>query len=379
MKPATAVSTLGQSIWLDEVRRGLLTSGEFARLVAEDGVRGATANPSIFQKAMSSGGDYDAQLAELVRANLSLDDTLDQLMVQDLRQVAAVLRPVYDCSDGTDGYVSWEVSPALAADTGRTLTDARRLWRLLDRPNGMVKIPGTEAGVTAVQAALTEGINVNVTLLFSVERYAAVLDTYLRALELRLTEGKSLATVRSVASFFVSRVDVAVDRLLDQQAQAAGPGERARLAAVRSCAGIANAKVAYALFQQTFSGPRWDALAAHGARVQRPLWASTGTKEPHLPDTYYVDALIGPDTVDTVPLATLTAFNDHGTAALTLTQGVNEAHDTLMQLAQLGVDLPGVTAQLENEGIRIFAGAYTTLRQSIAEKRARLLTTASRR
>jgi transaldolase len=233
--------------------------------------------------------------------------------------------------------------------------------------------------VAAVRTALSEGINVNVTLLFSVERYAAVLDAYLAALEQRLVAELPLASVRSVASFFVSRVDVAVDRLLAARVHQAAPGERARLVAIRSRAGIANAKLAYALFQRTFQGPRWAALAAHGARVQRPLGASTGTKDPRLPDTYYVEALIGPDTVDTLPLATLTAFNDHGTAAPTLAQGVEEARAVVAQLAQLGIALSTVTDELEDEGLRIFAAAYDALRQGVGERRDRLrLATAQR-
>jgi transaldolase len=376
--PAVAVQAYGQSIWLDEVRRGLLTSGAFARLIADAGVRGATANPTIFQKAIATGTDYDAQMTELLQAGLEPDAVFDQLAVRDLQQVADLLRPVYEASNGTDGFVSWEVSPALAADTERTLTDARRLWRLLDRPNGMVKIPGTAAGVAAVYAALTEGINVNVTLLFSVTQHAAVMDAYLRALEQRLADGKPLATLHSVASFFVSRVDVAIDRLLDQQAHETNPGARAGREALRSRAGIANAKVAYARFQETFRGPRWDILAAHGANVQRPLWASTGTKDPRLSDTFYVDALIGPDTVNTVPLATLAAFNDHGTAALTLTQGLDEAQHVLTRLAHLSVDLSAVTAQLEEEGIRLFAEAFASLREGIAEQRAHLVPAARR-
>ena len=371
--PAVAVQAHGQSLWLDEVRRGMLASGAFGRLVSDAGVRGATANPTIFQKAIAAGTDYDAQMTELLRQGLDADTVFDRLAARDLRQVADVLQPVYEASGGTDGFVSWEVSPELAADADRTLADARRLWRLLDRPNGLIKIPGTRAGLTAIRQALTEGINVNITLLFSVERYVAVVEAYLAALEARVAAGQPIGRLCSVASFFVSRVDTLVDRALATHAVEASAAGQAEAAALRSQVGIANAKAAYRHFQATFRGPRWAALARRGAAVQRPLWASTGTKDPALPDTYYVDGLIGPHTVNTVPLATLEAFNDHGRVAPTLTAGLDAAHQTLQRLAALGIDLAALTDQLEVEGVQTFADAFARLREGIEAKRAQLV------
>jgi transaldolase len=351
----------------------MLASGELGRLVADAGVRGATANPTIFEKALAAGTDYDAQIAELLRAGLADDAVFDQLAVRDLQQAADILRPICDASGGDDGFVSWEVSPALAHDADRTLRDARRLWQRLDRPNGMIKIPGTRAGLAAVRQALTEGINVNITLLFAVERYIAVVEAYLGALEARVKANQPIDRLRSVASFFVSRVDTLVDRTLATRAAGASTGVQTEITALQGQLGIANAKLAYRHFQTSFTGSRWAALAARGAVVQRPLWASTGTKDPRLPDTYYVDALIGPHTVNTVPLATLQAFNHHGRVAPTLVQGLDTAQQTVGRLAALGIDLAVLTDQLEAEGVQAFTASVDQLRQGIAAKRAVLL------
>ena len=372
MKPAIAVRELGQSIWMDNIRRGQLVSGEFERLVEDEGVVGVTSNPTIFEKAIGGGSDYDEQLQELARESLSVDDTFDRLAVRDLRQAADILRPHYDRTGGNDGFVSWEVSPELANDTERTIADVRRLWTTFDRPNAMIKIPGTRAGLPAVEAMLAEGMNINITLLFSVARYEQVMEAYMSALERRLAEGKPIDRVRSVASFFVSRVDTLADKKLAEREKDAGPAERERLTALRSRVAIANAKIAYQQFKETFRGPRWEELARHGAAVQRPLWASTSTKDPRLPDTYYVDNLIGPHTVNTLPDATLTAFNDHGKVAPTLEQGVEEAQQTLDRLAEVGIDLVAVTDQLEVDGVKSFADSFVSLRKVIEEKRGRI-------
>ena len=371
MKPAIAVRELGQSIWLDNIRRRTLTTGEFRRLMEEEGVAGVTSNPTIFEKAISAGDDYDDQMRELVARGLPADAIFEELAARDLQGAADILRPLYDRT-GDDGLVSMEVSPELANDTQGTVADVRRLWALLDRPNVMIKIPGTAEGLPAIEQMLAEGININITLLFSVQRYEQVMEVYLRALERRAAEGKPIDRIRSVASFFVSRVDTLVDKTLDARMADAVPQERERLAGLRSEAAIANAKLAYERFKIVFAGPRWEALRRQGAAVQRPLWASTSTKDPNLPDTYYVDALIGPHTVNTLPPATLDAYNDHGMVAATLEQGLDAAHETMRRLAAAGIDMAEVTQRLELEGVKAFADSFAQLRRGIEEKCARL-------
>jgi len=368
-KPAFVVRDHGQTIWLDQIQRGWLTSGEFARLVRDEGVAGVTANPTIFDKAITGSSDYDAAIVALVEEGFVPGEIIERLMVQDLQQAADILRPAYDDAGGGDGFVSIEVSPELAYDTEGTITEVRRLWAALDRPNVMVKIPGTRPGLPAIEHMLVEGININITLLFSVARHEQVMEAYVAALERRLTEGRPIDRIRSVASFFVSRVDTLVDKMLDQRMKDADPAGRERLRALRSQVAIANTKVAYQRFKNTLRGPRWEALARHGAAIQRPLWGSTSTKDPTLPDTYYVETLIGPNTVDTVPLATLRAFNDHGRVAPTLEQGIEAAHQTLESLAEAGVDLTAVTDQLEADGVAAFADSFAALRRHIEEKR----------
>lgn len=340
----------GQSPWLDNLRRGWVTSGELERWV-ERGVRGLTSNPSIFQKAIESSSDYDEQFGDLVASGASIDDAYWDLVTTDIHSALRILRPVYDASGGADGYVSVEVDPALAHDTAGTIDAARRLAAGLDAPNLYVKVPGTEAGLGAITALVADGISVNVTLLFSVRRYAEVIDAYLAGLE--AFDGDP-STVSSVASFFVSRVDTEVDRRLD----AIGT-DAAR--ALRGRAAVANARVAYETFRERFSGPRWDTLAARGARLQRPLWASTSTKDPTYPDTLYVDALIGPETVNTIPDATLDAFEDHGTVARTIDVDPGGARADLEALAAVGIDLDEVTAALEAEGVAAFVKSFDEL------------------
>jgi transaldolase len=346
-----------QSPWLDNLKRGWITSGELRRWVG-NGIRGITSNPTIFQKAMSSGTDYDEQLRALIGKGRSVEDSYWDLVTKDIHDALGILRPVYDESAGIDGYVSVEVDPGLARDTKGTIAAARHLWDVIDRPNLYVKIPATAEGVPAIRDMIAEGRNINITLIFSLERYIEVIEAYLSGLEARKGD---LSQVASVASFFVSRVDTETDRRLDS----IGTPEAL---ALRGKAAVAQAKLAYELFQSRFSGARWKALVARGARVQRPLWASTSTKNPAYPDTLYVDELIGPDTVNTLPEATITAFEDHGRLARTIDKDVDGARQTLAQLAAVGVDLADVTRVLEDEGVAAFEKSLDEVLASLTEK-----------
>jgi transaldolase len=339
-----------QSPWLDNLKRGWITSGELERWV-ERGVRGITSNPSIFQKAMESGDAYDGQLRTLVGDGTSIIDSYWDLVTADIRDALRIMRLVFDESGGEDGYVSVEVAPSLARDTEGTITAARHLSTIIDQPNLYVKIPGTTEGLPAIRQMISESRSINVTLLFSLERYDEVIEAYLSGLE--AVEG-DLSTISSVASFFISRVETEVDRRLDVV------GTDAALA-LRGKAAVANAKLAYQLFLQRFSGPRWDALAVRGARKQRPLWASTSTKNAAYPDTLYIDALIGPDTVNTIPDATLEAFDDHGTVARTIDVDVEGAQAVIDGLASVGVDLADATRVLEDEGVAAFSKSFDEL------------------
>jgi transaldolase/glucose-6-phosphate isomerase len=365
------LSQLGQSVWYDNIRRALLENGELQELVGA-GVTGVTSNPSIFEKAIAGSADYDEALGELVTQGRSAAEMYEALVIQDIQRAADILRPVYDRTDGLDGYVSLEVSPTLAHDTAGTIAEARRLFAALSRPNVMIKVPATPAGIPAIETLIGEGININVTLMFSLDHYDAVAQAYIAGLEklaASSASGRGLGRVASVASFFVSRIDSAVDRELEAIGHHQLQGKIA----------IASAKAAYARFRETFSGERWQRLAARGARVQRPLWASTSTKNPLYPDTLYLDALIGSDTVNTVPPATLSAFMDHGTVAPTLQAGMDQAQDQLARLAALGVDLDAITHKLQEDGVASFASAFESLMDSIAGKRERLLSTWHRR
>ena len=351
----------GQSIWYDNIRRALIDSGELQDLL-DAGVTGVTSNPSIFEKAIAGSADYDEAIKALSDPSLTSEAIFETLALEDIQRTADLLRPVYDATDGIDGYVSLEVSPVLAHDTAGTVAAARRLFAALDQPNVMIKIPATPAGIPAIEILIGEGINVNVTLLFSLAHYEAVAEAYLAGLEKLALNGGDVQRVASVASFFISRVDSAVDPLLAGRQNTELQGQ----------IGIANARVAYARFREIFSGERWEALAARGARVQRPLWASTGTKNPHYPDTLYLDNLIGPDTVNTVPPATLSAFRDHGTVAVTLDECPDEAQEQLARLAELGIDLDEVTRTLQAEGVAAFGKSYESLIRSVTEKRQQL-------
>ncbi|MFL9826511.1 bifunctional transaldolase/phosoglucose isomerase [Rhodoplanes sp. SY1] len=370
-----ALHAQGQAVWLDFVARGFVEKGDLARLVADDGVRGVTSNPAIFEKAIGGSSEYDDAIrAALADGDRSVVDLYEQLAIADIQKAADVLRPVYDATGGADGYVSLEVSPYLALDTEATVAEARRLWADVGRPNLMVKVPGTAPGVPAVRTLIGEGINVNVTLLFARQVYEEVAEAYMAGLEDLAAKGGDVSKAASVASFFVSRIDSAVDAQLEAKAAAAtDPAEKARIEELLGEIAIANAKLAYRSYEQMIAGARWKSLAAKGARPQRLLWASTGTKNKAYSDVLYVDELIGPDTVNTVPPATLDAFRDHGTPAATLQRGVDEAEQALAALDRLGIALDAITDQLVTEGVQLFADAADKLLGAVAQKRAQVL------
>jgi transaldolase len=351
----------GQSPWLDNLTRPMLSSGKLADLVAQ-GIRGVTSNPTIFQKAISSGAHYDDQFRALLDDGRSTEDAYWELVIEDIREALGVLRPVYDSSGGRDGFVSLEVAPRLANDTEATIASARSFHERIAEPNLFVKIPATSEGIPAIHRMISEGRNTNITLIFSLERYEQVIEAYLSGLE--ACEG-DLSGVASVASFFVSRVDTEVDRRLE-----AIGGNDAR--ALRGEAAVAQAKLAFGIFGERFSGPRWEALERRGARVQRPLWASTSTKNPDYPDLLYVDTLIGPNTVNTMPDGTVEAFLDHGTVARTGDRDVDEAAATLESLERLGVDMADVARTLEDEGAASFSKSFDELLQALSDKGAEL-------
>jgi len=343
-------------------------------MVDRDGLGGVTSNPSIFERAVGAGTGYDEQILELAREGLGAAEIFDRLAVEDVRAACDVLAPLYLGSGGEDGFVSIEVSPAYAYDTPTTIAEAQRLFAAVDRPNVMIKIPGTREGVPAILETLRQGLNINITLLFSLTQYEAVADAYLEALEYRLQHDLTIRATSSVASFFVSRVDTLVDRLLDEKiAAAADAAERRRLEALKGTAAVANAKVVYERFRSYLGGRHWQLIAASGAKVQRILWASTGTKDPAYSDVLYVDELIGEHTVNTLPEATWKAFNDHGTLARTVDRHLEDAHRTLRELGQLGIDMERVGAQLQVEGVELFAKAFEDVIAIVARKCGDLL------
>jgi transaldolase len=365
----------GQSLWLDYIDRLMLGNGDLARRIREDALTGMTSNPTIFEKALAEGAAYDAQLRTL-DATLADRDAFFALAATDVRDACDAFRGVYDASAGVDGYVSLEVSPDLARDAQGTIAEAHRLWKQVDRPNLMIKVPGTVEGAVAVQQLIADGINVNVTLLFAIDAHARVIDAYLAGLEQRAAAGLPIDRVASVASFFVSRVDSAIDKQLETMAIADEAHANA-LRALQGKAAIANAKLAYRLFTASFSGPRWAALAARGARVQRPLWASTSTKNPAYRDVIYVEELIGTDTVNTLPPATLEAFRDHGDVRESVIENVADAERALAALEAAGVSLQAVTDRLLAEGLASFEQSFVTLLAGLARKRAALVTASS--
>jgi len=366
--PLLSLREHGQSVWLDFMRRGLVTSGELARLIAEDGVAGVTSNPTIFEKAIDSGEDYAAPIAALREQALSTKKIYERLALDDIRAAADLLRPVYERSGGSDGFANLEVSPELAGDTAGTITEARALWTALERPNVMVKVPGTPAGVPAVRALVAEGINVNITLLFSRETYRQVALAYLDGLEARVAAGLPVDRLASVASFFVSRIDTAVDALLEKKAKEAPPAEKSKIEGLIGKTAIANARLAYEIYEDVFSASRFARLARRGARVQRVLWASTSTKSPRYRDVRYVEELIGPDTVNTMTPETLAAFRDHGRVRDTLQTDLPGARETLNALEAVGISLASVTEDLVDEGVRKFAQSLERLLRAIERR-----------
>jgi transaldolase/glucose-6-phosphate isomerase len=366
--PVLSLRDFGQSVWLDFIRRSLIESGELKRLVDEDGLGGVTSNPAIFEKAIDSD-DYAVALHELGKdPRLTAKNIFETLAVKDIQDAADVLRPVYDRTATVDGYVSLEVAPDLADDTDGTLEEARRLWKMVDRPNLHIKVPGTAAGVPAIRTLVSEGINVNVTLLFARRSYEQVAHAFIEGLEMRLARSADLAHVASVASFFVSRIDTAVDAELEAKMKTASGADTAALDALLGKVAIANAKLAYQSYRKIFSGPRWDTLAAKGAQPQRVLWASTGTKNPRYRDVLYVEELIGRDTVNTVPPETLAAFRAHGRLRNSLEEDVDAAAATLAALEKTGISLDRITDALLTEGLTKFVEPFTKLLAAVERR-----------
>ena len=369
--PLLRLRELGQSIWLDYIRRDLF-EGELTRLIEEDGLAGMTSNPTIFEKAIGDTELYD----DLIRdcdPSMPPDAIFERLAVADVREAADHFRPLYDATQGRDGFVSIEVRPALSYDTEGTIEEVRRLWKACDRPNVMVKIPGTRQGVPAIRRCLTEGMNINITLLFSVRRYLEVVDAWFAAFEERVERGDPVGRLASVASFFVSRVDAKVDGRLEKRLAEAKDGpERERIRGLLGQIGIANAKVAFQCFEERFRSPRFAALEKVGARLQRPLWASTSTKNPKYSDVYYVHHLVAPDSVNTLPPDTLEAFRDHGDPEVRIHDGLEDAHRVLQELGDLGIDFDEVTRELEEEGVQNFGRSYDDLLATIREEHARV-------
>lgn len=364
--PLKRLNNLGQSIWLDYIDRQILEDGTLIGFIQEDKLAGLTSNPAIFEKAISQGEQYTGAIARLQRQNADREALYEQLVLSDIGQAADRFRPVYESSDGLDGYVSIEVSPLLARDTQATITEAQELWQQLDRPNIMIKVPGTKEGLPAIRQLLVDGINVNVTLLFSVGRYLEVLDAYQEALEIRRDKGLPLAGVASVASFFLSRIDVKVDAQLD--AMIAAGGRRAESArSLRGKAAIASAAFAYKRYRETCGQARWQALHGAGARPQRLLWASTSSKDPAFSDIKYVEALIAPETVNTLPLDTLNAYRDHGKPEIRINAAIETASVVMRELIDLGIDMKQVDEALELEGIQKFVKPYESLLTTLAK------------
>src|SRR5262249_19342239 len=369
--PLTELQEYGQSVWLDFVSRELLKSGGLAKLIAEDGLRGVTSNPSIFEKAIGHGDDYDTQIAALEASGDRDPGALfERLEVTDIQNGADALRPVYQQPQGRDGFISIEVSPYLAMDTGQTIEEVRRLWHEVGRENLMVKIPATRPGLPAIRAMIAEGININITLLFSQQVYAEVAEAYLAGLESLVAKGGDPHKVASVASFFVSRIDTLVDEELEKKIAAAGtnPAEKARLQGLKGKVAIANAKLAYQLYKKLFSGERWRRLAQHGAQTQRLLWASTGTKNKAYSDVLYVEELIGLDTVGTIPPATMDAFRDHGRLRPSLEEDVAGAQAVMNALPLLGISIDAVTGKLVEDGVRLFIEAADRLYAAVQRR-----------
>jgi transaldolase len=379
--PLVQLQEYGQAVWLDYIRRNMLASGgDLERLIEQDGLRGMTANPTIFQQAIAAGDDYDAAIEQLVGRGTEPLQIYEALAAEDIRSACDLFRPLYDATGGADGFVSLEVAPSLAHDTAGTIDEARRFWRMVDRPNLMIKVPGTAEGVPAVEQLLVDGLNINITLLFSLQSYERVAWAYISALERRRAEGKTIDRIASVASFFVSRVDTLVDEQIEERlAKTPQPSMRSTLEGLRGKAAIANARLAYQSFKRIFGDERFRQLEAQGARVQRPLWASTSVKNKSYPELMYVENLIGPDTVDTMPRETLEAFRDHGRPRLSIEEDVDGAHETMRLLGEVGIEYEAVVAQLEDEGVEKFAKSFDDLIEGIGSKHEKLQAVGGRR
>ncbi len=372
--PLIALGELGQSIWLDYIRRNLLTGGELKRLIDEDGLKGMTSNPTIFEKAIGGSSDYDEAMKQLVKEGKGVQEIFDALVLEDIGKAADLLRPVYDKTGGDDGFVSIEVSPELARDTAGSIQEARRLFALLDRPNIMIKIPGTPEGIPAIETLIGDGVNVNITLLFSIENHEQVMEAYLKGLEKRVKQGLSIDHLASVASFFVSRVDTLTDQQLNETLQKTTDAkQKEKIKSLFGKTAVANAKLAYQKFKEVFGSPRFQALKAKGARVQRPLWASTSTKNPNYSDILYVQELIAKDSVNTIPPETLRVYKDHGNPKLTIEENLDGARATFRELAEVGIDLKQITKKLQEDGVKLFSESFQKLTQTITAKREAFL------
>jgi transaldolase len=372
--PLLALHRLGQSPWHDNIRRELITSGKLRKMIEDGDITGLTSNPTIFEQAIGQSDDYDDDLVRMARAGKSAGEIFDELACDDVRNACDLFTPVYERTAGKDGFCSIEVTPKFARDTRATITEAQRLWKKVDRPNLMVKIPATREGIPAIEDSIAAGLNINVTLIFSLERYDEVMNAYLTGLIRRVREGKPVDRIGSVASFFVSRVDTLVDKLLDEKI-ARGDGDVERMKGLKGKAAIANAKLAYQAFRRKFSTEAYGGVAAQGASVQRPLWASTSTKNPAYPDVYYVEALVGSDTVDTMPPATIVAYKDHGRPELRIEQDLDGARRVMVDLSQVGIDMDAVTKKLEEDGVASFAKSFDSLLATVEERRAKAVAT----
>lgn len=371
--PIKELQKQGQSLWLDNLNRPLITSGALQRLI-DEGLTGLTSNPTIFEKAIGESVDYEEEIRRLVSERKEVSEIIDTLTIKDIQMAADLFRPIYERTNGADGFVSIELNPALAHQTEATIAAAKALHPRLDRPNVMIKVPATEEGIPAIEALTAEGISINITLLFSLERYVQVASAYIAGIKSRLQQGRPVASIRSVASVFVSRIDTAVDRLLEARILEAGiEAERAAFRALLGKTGIANAKMIYQKFKEIFQGPDFLELQNQGVSLQRVLWGSTGTKNPNYSDLLYVEELIGPETINTVPPATLAAFKDHGKVRPSLEENLGEARETLRKLSAIGIHLRRVTHDIQEEGVKSFSESFEKLFARLAEKRRNLL------
>src|SRR5256714_5033523 len=372
--PLLQLKELGQSVWYDNIDRSQLASGQFQRMLDEDGVVGVTANPTIFEKSISAGHAYDEQIDQLIREGKGTNEIYEALIITDIQTVADILRPIYEQTNGHDGYVSLEVSPDLAHDTEATLSEVRRFWKMVNRPNLMIKIPGTSEGLPAILQSLTEGITVNIPLIFPIDTYRKVADAYISALEKRNAEGKDISRMASVASFFVSRVDTLVDKMLEDKIKATSDtAEQQKLKSLEGKAAIANARIVYQEFKRFFNSPRFEKLKQNGAHVQRPLWASTSTKNPAYRDILYAEQLIGPDTVDTMPPQTIKAFLDHAVVERTVDKDVDQARAELAAIEKAGISMEAVTLQVQKDGVKLFADSFDELIDAISARRQEMM------